>query len=98
MPQTIRPTNQCYSVRYKMKYQLLARIAFLLLILPSLYSQQEWHRLTTSDGLNSNVVININQTKNGDIWIGTDKGINHYNGVFEKALYGLIIYRPGPRS
>jgi len=75
-----------------MKYQLLARIAFLLLILPSLYSQQEWHRLTTSDGLNSNVVINIVQTKNGDIWIGTDKGINHYNGVFEKALYGLIAF------
>jgi len=26
----------------------------------------------------------IYQARNGDIWIGTDKGLNRYNGVFER--------------
>ena len=74
-----------------MKYQLLARIAFLLLILSSLYSQQEWRRLTTDDGLSSNKILTIYPAKNGDIWIGTEEGVDRYNGVFEEgSLYGAV--------
>ena len=65
-------------------------IAFFFLILFVLHSQEEWRLLTTSDGLSSNVVFNIFQANNGHIWIGTDTGINRYNGVFETDLYGPV--------
>ena len=69
---------------------LLLPIAFFFLILFVLHSQEEWRLLTTSDGLSSNVVLNIFQANNGHIWIGTDTGINRYNGVFETDLYGPV--------
>ena len=70
-----------------MKFPLLLSIAFLLLILFSLDSQEKWRKLTTSDGLSSNVVNQIYQTKNGDIWIGTKRGIDRQNGVFQPFFY-----------
>ena len=67
---------------------LLLPITFLFLLLSSLlYSQQKWRQLTAADGLSSNVVNQIYQTKNGDIWIGTDKGVDRYNGVFQPFFY-----------
>ena len=73
-----------------MKHFLLA-IAFLALIISSLHGQEKWRRLTTDDGLSSNVIYEIYQAKNGHIWIGTDKGINLYNGVFEKeTILGAV--------
>ena len=66
-----------------MKFPLLLSIAFLLLILFSIDSQEKWRKLTTADGLSSNVVNQIYQTENGDIWIGTKRGIDRYNGVFQ---------------
>ena len=66
-----------------MKFPFLILIAFLFLIHSLLYSQEDWRRLTTSDGLSSNSINTIFQTKSGDIWIGTDKGPNRYDGVFE---------------
>ena len=70
-----------------MKFPLLLSIAFLLLILFSLESQEKWRKLTTADGLSSNVVNQIYQTENGDIWIGTKRGIDRYNGVFQPFFY-----------
>ena len=63
----------------------LLPIALFSLLLYSLHGQQEWRRLTTEDGLSSHVINTIYQAKNGDIWIGTDKGITRYNGVFEES-------------
>jgi ligand-binding sensor domain-containing protein len=68
-----------------MKVPLLVLITFLFLILSSLHSQEGWHRLTSDDGLHSNKILTIYQAKNSDIWIGTDKGITRYNGVFEES-------------
>jgi len=70
-----------------MKHLLLA-IAFLLIIFSPVYSQEGWRQLTTDDGLSSNGINTIFQTQNGDIWIGTDEGLNRYNGVFEGFLHG----------
>ena len=89
MPHNTRLTNQFIHPSKSYMKHLLLPITFLFLLLsPLLYSQDEWRRLTTSDGLSSNVVLNIFQANNGDIWIGTDTGINRYNGVFETDPYG----------
>ena len=42
--------------------------------------------MTTDDGLDSDRILNVYQANNGDVWIGTDKGIIRYNGVFEQRL------------
>ena len=57
----------------------------LFFALVSLYGQvsNQWRQLTTDDGLSSNSINIIYQSKNGDIWIGTGRGTNRYNGVFE---------------
>ena len=71
-----------------MKFPSLLLIAFLFLILSSLHShsQDRWRWLTTDDGLSSNVVLSVFQAKNGHIWIGTDKGISRYNGIFQPVF------------
>ncbi|MDP6592483.1 MAG: two-component regulator propeller domain-containing protein [Candidatus Poseidoniia archaeon] len=73
------------KIELHMKHFLLA-IAYLVLILPALHSQQKWRLLTTEHGLSSNAVINIHQTENGDIWVATDQGIDLYNGIFQPFL------------
>jgi ligand-binding sensor domain-containing protein len=74
-----------------MKYPFLVLIAFLFFTHSFLHSQEGWHRLTTDDGLSSNVVLSILQAQNGDIWIGTEEGINRYNGVFDDdSLHGSV--------
>ena len=75
--------NSFIPSRFYMKFPFLSLIAFLFLIHSLLYSQEGWRRLTTSDGLSSNSINTIFQTTNGHIWIGTDKGPNRYDGVFE---------------
>ena len=68
-----------------MKLPLSVLIASLLLIFPPLYSQQKWRHLTTEDGLSDNKILTIYQAENSHIWIGTDKGVNRYNGIFEES-------------
>ena len=89
-----RHTHQfIHSAKSYMKLPLLLPVAFLLLIVSSLHSQNEWRHLTTDDGLNSNKILSIYQAKNGDVWIGTDKGINQYNGIFEEGPFGGSVDR-----
>ena len=83
MSQSTHPTNLCCSAKSYMKFPLLLPIIFLLLILSSLHSQEKWRQLTDADGLSGNKISCIYQAKNNDIWIGTDKGINRYNGIFQ---------------
>jgi streptogramin lyase len=48
---------------------------------------------TVEDGLSSNVVNAIVQTRDGFLWIGTDAGLNRFNG-----RHFTPIYFRGPRS
>ena len=48
---------------------------------------------TVEDGLSSNVVNAIVQTRNGFLWIGTDAGLNRFNG-----RHFTPIYFRGPKS
>src|ERR1700751_615856 len=42
---------------------------------------------TVEDGLSSNVVNAILQTRNGFLWIGTDAGLNRFNGRHFTPIY-----------
>ena len=48
---------------------------------------------TVEDGLSSNVVNAIVQTRNGFLWIGTDTGLNRFDG-----RHFMPIYFRGPRA
>ena len=48
---------------------------------------------TVEDGLSSNVVNAILQTRNGFLWIGTDAGLNRFDG-----RHFTPIYFRGPKS
>lgn len=60
-----------------------------------LYPQQQdikFDHLTMEDGLSNNIVIDIAQDKKGFIWIGTQDGLNRYDG------HKLTIYRNDPND
>src|SRR6478609_7622908 len=65
---------------------LLRYCLFILLLIPGavVCSQQQkqyaFSHLSTSAGLVSNFVLNIEQDKNGFIWIGTIDGLQRYDG------------------
>src|SRR5271170_1000414 len=42
---------------------------------------------TVEDGLSSNVVNAIVQTRNGFLWVGTDAGLNRFNGRHFTPIY-----------
>src|SRR6201987_2381412 len=42
---------------------------------------------TVEDGLSSNVVNAIVQTRNGFLWIGTDAGLNRFDGRHFTPIY-----------
>src|SRR5882724_2351814 len=44
---------------------------------------------TVEDGLSSNVVNAIVQTRNGFLWIGTDAGLNRFDGRHFTPIYFL---------
>ena len=70
---------------------LLLSALLLLTPLSSVNSENDWRLLTTEDGLNSNKLLSIYQTTHGDVWIGTNEGIQRYNGIFEAdSFYGLV--------
>ena len=55
----------------------------LLLIAPALFSQEQalkFYSLTTKDGLSSNEVNCVFKDSKGFLWIGTNKGLNKYDG------------------
>ncbi len=44
------------------------------------FDGQQWHNLTTQDGLAGNIVYSITQSADGAYWFGTDKGVSRYDG------------------
>ena len=59
-----------------MKRNLLLTVCFLM----SLMTMSQSQRFYTSDRLSSNQITNIRQDKAGYIWIGTEYGLNKYDG------------------
>ena len=62
------------------KKLLLLTCAICLRFTPGAQSLLQYTRLTASDGLSSNFVQCILQDKTGIIWIGTNNGLNRYDG------------------
>lgn len=64
---------------------------FILLLVLFCISPEAKHiiDLTTRNGLSSSLVNCMLQDRNGDIWIGTEYGLNRYNGV------SIKVYKSG---
>jgi ligand-binding sensor domain-containing protein/Cdc6-like AAA superfamily ATPase len=45
--------------------------------------RSRWRTFTTADGLVSNTVTAIHQTRDGALWFGTMQGLNRYDGEWE---------------
>jgi len=65
------------------------QIGLLLLALNTI-GQQNWRQFTAQDGLASDMVYNISESKNGDLWIGTAEGVNRFTGIFEQHIVSLV--------
>lgn len=62
---------------------LLARlfgILFLCIAIKSPAQEKGWQELTISDGLSQGMCHDITQDKRGFIWVGTNDGLNRYDG------------------
>ncbi len=74
---------------YPMKLFTPLQIGLLLLALNTI-GQQNWRQFTAQDGLASDMVYNISESKNGDLWIGTAEGVNRFTGIFEQHIVSLV--------
>ncbi len=75
--------------------KLCLRIWFILLLSlsSSLYAQDrpvKFEHISVEHGLSSTTVISIFQDSKGFLWIGTDQGLNKYDG------YGFTLYKHDP--
>ena len=74
----------------------MARIFVILLILFAIskfahaQSLIEFEHLTTANGLSSNIVTSVLQDKQGFLWVGTENGLNRYDG------YEFQVFRSDP--
>lgn len=80
-----------YSIggRMDLKNKFFFLIILALLKINPLFSQEETHilkKLTTREGLSQNDANSIYQDENGFIWIGTNDGLNRYDG-YQFKLY-----------
>ncbi len=74
--------------RFVLLFLLLPLFSTLLAQAPSLY----FEKLTTANGLSNNKVNCILQDKRGFIWVGTDDGLNRYDGK------NFLTFRNDPRN
>ncbi|MGE0560694.1 MAG: two-component regulator propeller domain-containing protein [Flavobacteriales bacterium] len=73
--------------------KLVAYIIFLFIVLQSVLAQDlRFNQLTNSDGLSQSVVNCILEDKYGFIWIGTQDGLNKYDG------YSIEIMKTNPHD
>lgn len=66
-------------------------IISLCLLLTANASAQTWRRFTTGDGLADNNVNVMLKDRAGNLWVGTRKGLNQFNGIFTTHLDGVDI-------
>lgn len=77
-------------------YRIVSAL-ILLLVVPTLHAMAQapdmrFKRLTVEDGLSNNNVLALVQDQRGYIWIGTNDGLNKYDG------YGFTTYRHDARD
>jgi len=82
----VPPFNQLCKLRYYFYIWLFLSGAKSFAQDPSLY----FNKLTTVNGLSHNKVNCISEDKRGFIWIGTDDGLNRYDGN------NIVIFRSQP--
>lgn len=55
------------------------------------YSQNFiFNRLYLSDGLLSNNILTVSQDKNGYIWLGTENGLQRYDGSRFRTIFCVL--------
>ena len=76
-----------------MKKIILAMVAVMVPLMLSAGSTDFWFRhFSVEDGLSSSAVRAIMQDKYGFMWLGTDDGLNRYDGA------KFTIYKHEPRG
>jgi ligand-binding sensor domain-containing protein len=60
--------------------RLFGILLFLFIITKSNAQEKGWQELTISDGLSQGMCHDITQDKRGFVWIGTNDGLNRYDG------------------
>lgn len=68
---------------------------FIFTWVPFAFSQNEqlqFEHLSIDEGLSSSIVTNITQDSRGFMWIGTNNGLNRYDG------YGFKVYKNSPQD
>lgn len=79
------------NLNHSFKYSVLLLI--IIMLSSTTIAQKKpvkFNRLTSSDGLSQNRVISIVQDHDGFIWIGTEDGLNKYDG------YNFEIFKRNP--
>ncbi len=72
----------CYNAISKVNTFILLFSLFFLLFITTVDAQYSpWITITTSDGLASNSVNVIVEDNQGTLWVGTEGGLNCYDGV-----------------
>jgi len=62
------------------------------------FDGNEWHNITTSDGLAGNIVFSMTQDQDGVFWFGTQQGLSRYDGTSwqtigrKEGLLGDSVY------
>jgi signal transduction histidine kinase/ligand-binding sensor domain-containing protein len=79
--------SRCQTPKFLKQPRAIAILSILLICLtPTAYAQVAFTRLTEEDGLGNNSIQCILQDKSGIVWIGTNGGLNRYDGA------GFISY------
>ncbi len=91
------PDYRTNLVRYERKFIMrdgpLLKFSFLLFILFGMarayaqYDEKDFVRYTVKDGLSDNQITGITQDNRGYLWIGTDYGLNRFDGNQFKNFY-----------
>ncbi len=71
----------------RIKYWCFLTFVFLVLTNPSPGKDITFYSLDKSDGLSDNTVTSVLTDKNGLLWIGTNNGLNSYDGYSVKNYY-----------
>jgi len=69
--------------------RILFPLVFYILILPNLYAQTNtgfFEKIAIENGLSSNYPTSIIQDSKGFIWVGTNNGLNRYDGYQSKVF------------
>ena len=92
----IHSGNKCglnAYIRYMMKRKQIIIISLFMVLCFTAFSKDAYNfgQLTIRDGLSSGSITCILQDSRGFIWIGTENGLNKYDG------YQITIYRHNPQ-